>query len=378
MFLGGLGAQQRHDLSDRGGQQKRDRFEFEFAALDFGEIEDVVQQPHKRVGGTGGDFNLGALVEVEWRLLEHLQHAHDTVHRRADLVAHCRKELALRAAGGLGAHLCLARRDEQFLVFENQPPQPAQIAMVKAGGVEQEECVGDRDETKRPRARLRQRKKAREQGRQRGDDIEPETPRHRSERTGSTGVQANEDDHKQQPREKQRSFKIEPSGAAPDEAGNDDTDAKRLPPRRQVLLIRSETCKGDPEGDARCRHQHDCAEPFQVQRPRLGVESARDKDDRKRDVGKQAKTRRTVEQARHLGLDLAVNYGRDHGDAGRCGAGSHAGGDDEQSQTVEKANSRTGRPSEKKPATAKVAGQMKCLGCGGSDFLDETGLDSFD
>ena len=84
------------------------RLELELAGLDLREVEDVVDEPQQRVGRRcARSSRYSRCSGVSARVERQLGHAEDAVHRRADLVAHVREELALGAVGGLGGLLGL-------------------------------------------------------------------------------------------------------------------------------------------------------------------------------------------------------------------------------------------------------------------------------
>ena len=94
------------------------RFEFELAGFDLGEIEDVIDDIEQRAAGLVDGVGIAALAVIQaGRMAQQLRHAEHAVHRRADLMAHARQELALGAAGAFGA---LER-----LAVPRPPPHPA-------------------------------------------------------------------------------------------------------------------------------------------------------------------------------------------------------------------------------------------------------------
>ena len=92
------------------------------ASFDLREIEDVVDQAEQVFARTVDLLQVGnvaGVAHVLGFLLKHLAVADDRVHRRAQLVAHIRKELALRAVrlvgGFLGRRQLLVFRRERFV-----------------------------------------------------------------------------------------------------------------------------------------------------------------------------------------------------------------------------------------------------------------------
>lgn len=96
-----------------------------------------MQQPQQGSGGTGRDFDVALPHRTELSVLEDLDHAHDPVHRSADLVAHGGEKIALGLVGGLGAGLFLVEGEHQGFVLENQASEPQQIRRGEFGGVKQ-------------------------------------------------------------------------------------------------------------------------------------------------------------------------------------------------------------------------------------------------
>ena len=92
-------------------------------ASTFREVEDVVDDVEQVLAGLVNRVGKTRLLGVEGRAPEHLGHAEDGVHRRADLVAHGGEELALGLVGGLGDVLGAAQFEgaDLDLVFELVP-----------------------------------------------------------------------------------------------------------------------------------------------------------------------------------------------------------------------------------------------------------------
>ena len=90
----------------RGIQQRSQteilRIEVELAGLDFGSVQDVVQQPQQGVGRHLDHAKIFVLLRRELRFEDKTGHADDPVHGRANLVAHIGQEGALGAVGLLG------------------------------------------------------------------------------------------------------------------------------------------------------------------------------------------------------------------------------------------------------------------------------------
>ena len=85
---------------------KRCLFEREAPGFDLRHVEDVVDDRQQRLGGLSGRADVVPLFRREPGVERKVRHAHDRVHRRADLVAHVRQELAFGHRRLLGAPAC--------------------------------------------------------------------------------------------------------------------------------------------------------------------------------------------------------------------------------------------------------------------------------
>ena len=83
---------------ERVAQRELRRVEVKLARFDLREVEDVVDELQQRVRRALHHAEILALLRRQLGVERELGHADDAVHRRADLVAHVRQELALRAA----------------------------------------------------------------------------------------------------------------------------------------------------------------------------------------------------------------------------------------------------------------------------------------
>ena len=79
-----------------------DGLQVDFAGLDLGEVENVVDDVEQRVGGELHGFKIVALFGSQLGVERQVGHADDAVERGADFVAHVGEELAFGAAGRLG------------------------------------------------------------------------------------------------------------------------------------------------------------------------------------------------------------------------------------------------------------------------------------
>ena len=94
LLLGPWG-QEPHDLLDESAQIEGNCAQTQLSGLDPGEVEDIVDDGQERVGTRFDGGQVVALAIVEAGLFEQLDHAHDAVHRGADLVAHVGQKGAL-------------------------------------------------------------------------------------------------------------------------------------------------------------------------------------------------------------------------------------------------------------------------------------------
>ena len=103
VFFGGLGGEQVEGFLDAGVQFEGMAFEFQFAGLDFGEIENVIDDGEHGVGAGAGGFDVFALLVGQVGVEQQRGHADDAVHGRADFVAHVGQEFGLGERGVLEA-----------------------------------------------------------------------------------------------------------------------------------------------------------------------------------------------------------------------------------------------------------------------------------
>ncbi len=77
------------------------RLQVEFARLDLGEVEDVVEDPQQRFAAVAHALGIAPLLIVKFGIQQQPGHADHAVHGRADLVAHVGQELRLQTRGDL-------------------------------------------------------------------------------------------------------------------------------------------------------------------------------------------------------------------------------------------------------------------------------------
>ena len=97
--------QQPDGILDRAADVERHMFEREPARFDLGEVEDLVDQRQQGFARLLDRAEIVPLRGRQRRPEREVRHADDRVHRRADLVAHVRQELAFRHRGLLGPPL---------------------------------------------------------------------------------------------------------------------------------------------------------------------------------------------------------------------------------------------------------------------------------
>src|SRR3984957_2736953 len=99
-------------------QAEFDALELEFSGFDLREIQDVVDDLQQRFGRMRNGFREVALPRRELGRLQQFRHAHDSIHRRTDLVAQTRQELALGTARALRRFLGAIGLRDRELEFE--------------------------------------------------------------------------------------------------------------------------------------------------------------------------------------------------------------------------------------------------------------------
>ena len=73
-------------------EREVDRLDVELAGLDLGVVQDVVDDAQQVLAGRMGLLDIVALTRIQVGLQQQVGHAHDGVHRRADLMAHVGQE----------------------------------------------------------------------------------------------------------------------------------------------------------------------------------------------------------------------------------------------------------------------------------------------
>ena len=86
-------------------QSERSGIDLELACFDLREIEDVVDDLQQRIGRGLHHTEVIPLLAGQFGIEGQFGHTEDSVHRRANLMAHVGEELALGTAGGLGGFL---------------------------------------------------------------------------------------------------------------------------------------------------------------------------------------------------------------------------------------------------------------------------------
>ena len=107
-----------------------DVFQLDAAGLDLREVQDVVDDDQQALGRAADRAGEVGLLPVELGVEQQVAEADHAVHRRADLVAHRREELALGAIGGFGlvarfGQLLAVRVDAHERVVERVRDSPS-------------------------------------------------------------------------------------------------------------------------------------------------------------------------------------------------------------------------------------------------------------
>ncbi len=100
-FLGGLGGQQVQRLFDAGVQLKGMAFQIQFPGFDFGKVQNVVDDGQQGVGAAAGRLDVFALFVGQFGVQQQGGHANDSVHRRANFVAHVGQKFGFSERGFL-------------------------------------------------------------------------------------------------------------------------------------------------------------------------------------------------------------------------------------------------------------------------------------
>ena len=101
-----------HNHAQRVAQIELPRFNGEAAGLDFGQIQQIVDEMQQMVAAALNDFQPGPLLICQTAVaLQHLRIAENPVERGAKFMAHVRQEFAFRPVRGFGGN----RRLLQFL-----------------------------------------------------------------------------------------------------------------------------------------------------------------------------------------------------------------------------------------------------------------------
>ncbi len=99
-------------IADGVGERKGYHFDLESARFDLREVEDIVENRQQRLGRRFDGVEAVGLIRRELGVECQRRHPDNAIHRRANLVAHVRQELALRPGGVLRGFLGL----RQFLL----------------------------------------------------------------------------------------------------------------------------------------------------------------------------------------------------------------------------------------------------------------------
>ena len=222
----GAGAQHVENGAEGGVRGEGDALKLQAAGLDFGEVEDIVEEVEKGVGRGGGGVQMLALRGNERGVAHNAEHAEDAVHRGADLVAHRRQEIALGLTGGVGADagcakfafddfaagnfgrqaaielfgtfLGVTERFDEGDVFEAEADGAAEGAELLAGGDGHEPEVIKAQHRDGRAAQIAVRHERRHQGDEGEIKIREVGGDHRHEEPGGAGRQGGEHEHREQ------------------------------------------------------------------------------------------------------------------------------------------------------------------------------------
>ena len=106
-------------------QRKISDLQLQLAGLDFGKIEDLIDDAQQRAAACGGVLQQIALAGIHPGFLEQLGHAQEAIHRCANFMTNGRQELALAFISCLGGLLCLPQRLRTLAHFDFQFILPA-------------------------------------------------------------------------------------------------------------------------------------------------------------------------------------------------------------------------------------------------------------
>mmetsp|Transcript_21109 Transcript_21109/g.81934 ORF Transcript_21109/g.81934 Transcript_21109/m.81934 type:complete len:515 (-) Transcript_21109:2778-4322(-) len=109
-LLGGPEPHDVHAAIEQRTQPHRQSLDAHLAGLDLGEVQDVVDHRHQRLGRVANGLGLFALVGVQRRVQQQPAHADHAIHGGADLVAHRGEEGAFGLVGGVGGGAGCRRR----------------------------------------------------------------------------------------------------------------------------------------------------------------------------------------------------------------------------------------------------------------------------
>ncbi len=98
--------------------------QLEFLRLDFGKIENVVDEVEQRAAAGGDRREVGAGARIRDQRVEEIRKPENRIHRRANLVAHVGEELALGAVRLVGRVARLAQRPLRLLALGDVRVEP--------------------------------------------------------------------------------------------------------------------------------------------------------------------------------------------------------------------------------------------------------------
>jgi len=90
------------DIADHLPQAERNRFQRQLSGLDFGQIQNRIDDIEEVFPRRLEDADVFGLFFIQRSLLQHFRHADNGIHRRPDFMAHAGQKFRLRLAGLLG------------------------------------------------------------------------------------------------------------------------------------------------------------------------------------------------------------------------------------------------------------------------------------
>ncbi|MNZ48447.1 hypothetical protein D3C78_661940 [compost metagenome] len=119
VLLFGLGAEDVQAVFDQGIEVELHIVQFDLSRLEFGNVENFVDQCEQFVAGAVDGLHVVTLFDRQWRAQQQFGHAQHAVHGRADFMADLGQELGLGIDFGIAGRQCAAGAEALFA----HPPQ---------------------------------------------------------------------------------------------------------------------------------------------------------------------------------------------------------------------------------------------------------------